>query len=302
MRILNILGKDVPIKDYWCSDGTAYYPRTDGKLWLYVNITDVCCGSCPFCINPGRRSGSSPFDIGRFRTCLGLIRDHVYGVSLTGGEPMLEPELVDAVLGAVREVFGREEIDLVTNGTAFDRLLRLENLVSLHSVHVSRHRLSDEDNDALFGFHTLTWEELRQAAERLDDPGALVLNCLLMKGGIETLDQAADYLERASSAGVRMVSFIGMSRCNPFCEEHYLDPFRLAFGEDRRFHIWSRYADHEFCGCMSGSYRAEAGSIRFYVRGMGSRPTPCARQLVYTEDNRLLAGFGGEPIAVFGSR
>ncbi len=300
MRILNILGKDVPVKDYFCSDGTGYYPRRDGKLWLYADLTDVCNGSCPFCIHPGRRSGSSPFDAARFRTCLGLIRDRVYGVSLTGGEPMLEPELVDAALAAVREVFGRGEIDLVTNGTAFDRLLRLRNLAALHTVHVSRHRLTDGDNDALFGFHTATWEELRQAAAWMEDPGALVLNCLLMKGGIETLDQAAEYLERAAAAGVRMVSFIGMSRCSPYCEEHYVDPFRLGFGEDRRFRIWSRYADHDFCGCMSGSCRTGAGSIRLSVRGMGSRSAPYARQLVYTEDNRLLAGFGGEPIAAWG--
>ena len=33
-----------------CMSGSAIV--SDGKLWLYVNVTDICNGSCPFCINP----------------------------------------------------------------------------------------------------------------------------------------------------------------------------------------------------------------------------------------------------------
>ena len=298
MKTVQLGDKTLVIKDYYCSDGAGYYPRTDGKLWLYVDLTDVCNGHCPFCINPGRKSGTSPFDLGAFRKTLMRIRDHVYGISLTGGEPMLTPQLVDDAAGVVREIFdGDEEIDLVTNGVGFGSILDLRHLATFGSIHLSRHRLTDEENDRLFGFHTVTWEELRKTVALLRDPGAVVLNCILMKGGIETAEQVGEYLKRAAAAGVQNVSFIGMSKCNRFCEEHYVNPFDLKLEENGSFHIWSRYRDHGFCGCMSGSYETDACSIRFYMRGMGDRNVPYTRQLVYTEDNRLLAGFSGDTIS-----
>lgn len=287
------------IKDYYCSGGSGYFPRTDRKLWLYVNLTDICNGNCPFCINPGRKAGISPFDMGTFQDTLNRVREHVYGISLTGGEPMLTPYLVDDAVGAIADVFRNgEEIDLVTNGFQFDNILKLKNQASIFSIHLSKHRLSDDANDAFFGFHTVSWNELNQILSRLDDPGAIVLNCVVMKGGIDSVSQVKAYLEKASATGVRNVSFIGMNRCNSFCEEHYLDPFDLKLDEDPQIHIWSRYADYDYCHCMSGSYDGETCSIRFYLRGMGKACAAYTRQLVYTEDNRLLAGFGGKEISL----
>lgn len=300
MKTIKINDQFITIKDYHCSDGTGYLPREDGKLWLYVNLTDVCNGHCAFCINPGRKSGTSPLDLAEFKKTLLFIKDHVYGISITGGEPMLEPMLIDKAIGIVREVFpGNEEIDIVTNGNRFVDILNLRYLNQLDSIHLSRHRLSDEENDVLFGFHTVTWDELKDTLFRMDDPGAVVLNCVLMKGGIETAEQVEWYLRKALTAGVRNVSFIGMSICNRYCEEHYVDPYDLKLENRDRFHIWSNYNDHGFCSCMSGNYESNSGSIRFYIRGMGNGSIPgYTRQLVYTADNRLLKGFGGEAISL----
>ena len=89
-----------------------------------------------------------------------------------------------------------------------------------------------------------------------------------------------------------------MSVCNDFCRQHYADQHMLLQTEDVRFRFWNRYYDHDFCSCSSGSYEAAARGMRFYVRCMGSGKPPYARQLVYTENNRLLAGFGGEEIVL----
>ena len=238
-----------------------------------ANLTGICNGNCPFCINPGRKAGISPFDMGTFQDTLNRVREHVYGISLTGGEPMLTPYLVDDAVGAIADVFRNgEEIDLVTNGFQFDNILKLKNQASIFSIHLSKHRLSDDANDAFFGFHTVSWNELNQILSRLDDPGAIVLNCVVMKGGIDSVSQVKAYLEKASATGVRNVCFIGMNRSNSFCEEHYLDPFDLKLDEDPRIHIWSRYADYDYCHCMSGSCDGETCSIRFYLRGICPGP------------------------------
>ena len=297
MKSIKIGNQELLIKDYYCSDGTGYYPRDDGKLWLYANLTDVCNGYCPFCINPGKKTGNSPFDLLQFKKMLERVKEHVYGISLTGGEPMLVPGLIDEVAEAVMESLGWDvELDMVTNGFDLERIADLRYLENFCSIHVSKHMLSDEDNDRLFGFHTVSWDGLKRLINSLKDPGAIVLNCVIMKDGIDTLEKAEEYLERASYAGVQNVSFIGMSICNQFCESHYVDPKSLKLGKSKPFYIWSQYNDHDFCSCQSGSYQAEARNIRYYIRSMGKGRASYTRQLVYTADNKLLAGFGGKEI------
>ena len=88
-----------------------------------------------------------------------------------------------------------------------------------------------------------------------------------------------------------------MSRHNFFCLKNYIDPGKLDLYQDNRFHMWNRLVDHDYCSCSSGSYDSDNGSIRFYYRSIGSEKVPYTRQLVYTADNRLLAGFSGKEIS-----
>ncbi len=297
MKSIRIGDQELNIKDYLCSSDGIYGPKQVGKLWLYVNLTDICNGSCPFCINPAAGKGTKRIDPSTYRDTLEKIKDHVYGVSITGGEPMLYPELVNEILCITREICGKHvEKDLVTNGTGFADIFKKLDPEQLDSVHLSRHRIADEDNDRVFGFPTATAEDIAAVIEGLEDPAQIVLNCVLMAGGTDSLKRVRDYLEFASVLGVRNVCFIGLSRHNAFCEENYTDPERLGLTDARGFHIWNRYQDHEYCCCSSGSYDSRNGSIRFYYRSMGAAKPPFARQLVYTADDRLLAGFSGKEI------
>lgn len=299
MTAVRLGGREIPVKDYECSDGSGYLPKAESKLSLYVDLTDVCNGHCPFCINPGRKEGESPFSLNRFRHVLEQIRKQISSVSLTGGEPLLHPGLADAAVEEILQVFGHSiEVDLVTNGSDLNAVRNLKHLADLDSVHISRHRIDDDENSRIMGVHTAGWDEIERLISSMDDPGKIVLNCVLMKDGVDSAEQAAAYLEKAAAAGVQNVSFIGMSVCNDFCRQHYADPHLLLQTEDVRFRFWNRYYDHDFCSCSSGSYEAAARGIRFYVRCMGSGKPPYARQLVYTENNRLLAGFGGEEIVL----
>jgi len=70
--------------------------------------------------------------MGTFQDTLNRVREHVYGISLTGGEPMHTPYLVDDAVGAIADVFRNgEEIDLVTNGFQFDNILKGETISGL---------------------------------------------------------------------------------------------------------------------------------------------------------------------------
>ena len=285
------------IKDYYCSSDGEYLPMTDGQLWLYVCLTDICNGSCRFCIADSVREGENKFDLSLFKETLDRIKDKISGVSITGGEPMLYPKLLNAVISIIRDICGPHiEIDMVTNGTGFSSIAETIDLGSLDSVHLSRHCLTDEDNDAIFGFKTVSMEAVGAVLKAMDDPAQIVLNCVLMKNGIDSKSKIVQYLNNAIDMGIRNVSFIGLSKCNEFCKANYVDPAGLDIWDDDRFCKWIECHDHEYCSCSSGSYSCQKGSIRLYFRRMGVSDVPYARQLVYTSDNRLLAGFGGKEI------
>ena len=130
----------------------------------------------------------------------------------------------------------------------------------------------------------------------MQDPGKVVFNCILHKDGIHSVDGMAEYLEMAAQTGVRNTSFISLIPANDYCREQFVHPDSLHLEKDERFRIWNRFHDHDFCSCSSGDYKAASGWVRFYYRAPGRAAVPYARQLVYTADNRLLAGFGGPSI------
>ncbi len=297
MKTITIGDQILEIKDYYCNNGNGYIDKTDHKLWLYINIADVCNGHCPFCINPCKSEGSTSFNIALFKNTLYKIKDHINGISITGGEPMLFPELVDDVIGVIREVYKCYiETDLVTNGFNITGIQNLKHLIYLDSVHISRHRIDDTLNNKVFGIPVATAQEIKEFISGLSDPGKIVFNCILMKEGINSVNEIADYLEFAAELKVHNTSFIGMAPANPFCIENYVDPADFDFRHDSRFTIFNRLQDHAYCKCSSGGYEAEARDVRFYYRCIGSEKAPYARQLVYTADNRLLAGFNGKEI------
>ena len=297
MKRLTIGSHVFEIKDYYCDDGNGYIPKEDGNLWLYVNIADVCNAHCPFCINPCRSEGDTSFDINSFRDTLYQIRNQISGISITGGEPMLFPELVDDVISTVAEVFDHYiETDIVTNGFNFRKVRELKHLDRLDSVHLSRHMIHDADNNKVFGIPVASVEEIRDVVSSLSDPAKVTFNCILMKNGINSVERISEYLEFAADVNISNTSFIGMAPANNFCIENYVDPAGFDFSTDSRFEIWNRLKDHDFCKCSSGCYQAGNRSVRFYYRCIGSKRAEYARQLVYTADNRLLAGFNGKEI------
>lgn len=294
-----VIGKrSLSIKDYYCAAFEEEpVPRTDHKLWLYVNITDMCNAKCPFCVNPSGPDRKGRLSADKFRQLLERVSPFVYGVSITGGEPMLYPELVDEAAMAVTDIMGTDiELDLVTNGTAWKEIPQLKMLDRFESVHISRHRIDDEGNAALMGAKTPTIQEIKSLVSMLDDPAKVVLNCVMQKNGVSSASEMADYLEMAAWAGVRNTSFVGFFLANQFCIDNYISPASVDLSHDKRFRVWNQFHDYDYCSCSSGDYLAEHGIVRFYYRCPGKSRVNYCRQLVYSADNRLLDGFGGREI------
>ncbi len=298
MHTIQVGNRQLNIKDYYCAaDDENYICRADNKLWLYINITDICNARCPFCVNPSRSGGNNPFSVEKLRNTLRMAAPFIYGVSITGGEPMLNPTLVDETAAVVTEILGPYvELDLVTNGTNIGDILKLKSLRRFEGVHISRHRIDDADNAALFGAKVPNIRAIKNVISELSDPAQIVLNCVMQKGGVCSAADMAEYLEMAAWAGVRNTSFVGMFLANSFCRETYVALADIDLSKDARFRIWNKFNDYEYCRCCNGDYKATNGYVRFYYRYPGNKKAEYCRQLVYTADNRLLDGFGGTEI------
>lgn len=306
----------LPVKDYYCNpcgdnfqeDSRYQYIKKDtATLWLYVNVTDSCNASCEFCVNHSNtHTAHSYVDPEHYSRTLQQILPYIHGVSFTGGEPMLNPQLLNTLIQETEQLVSDDvEIDLATNGTSLKQLVSLECFDRITSVHISRHSIDQNINDHLMHISSPTQDEIKEFLSMIKDPGKVVFNCVLQKGGVATLENVADYLDFAIETGISNTSFIGMFQANEYCRQHYVSPGNLPIVSDRgvlewnqihpdrQFYIWNRFGDYEYCHCLSGSYENKHGGTRFYFRCPGTvTPPDYCRQLVYTADNVLQDGFG----------
>lgn len=298
MKYLRIGNTVLQVKDYECSEDGLYLPKPSVSLWLYVNITNACNATCPFCVNPAKRSHQS-IAVSSFATVLACIEPFVSGVSITGGEPMMDVGLLSETVAVIDDRLDEsKQLDLVTNGINIEQLPNVHGLERFTTIHVSRHATKDDVNRTLMGWPTApSVSKLADAINSLPDPNGVVLNCVLQRGGVCDHASVTEYLEMAAGIGVKNVSFIGMIRANSYCIQNSVSLSALELEKDERFSIWNHFHDHEYCQCMAGDYRAEKGFIRFYHRASGSKSSsPYCRQLVYGSDDTLRQGFGDAPM------
>lgn len=191
---------------------------------LRISLTDLCSLRCTYCMPAEgvpwlQRSSMLTTDelerVARVAAELGVTE-----VRLTGGEPLLRPDVVDVVrrLANLRGVDGRLDISMTTNGIRLPRLVDDLVAAGLQRVNISLDTLDRER------FHTLT------RRDRLDDVIAGIraaraaglapvkLNAVAMRGVND--DEIVDLVRFAHDEGVQM----------RFIEQMPLDPG----------HVWKR--------------------------------------------------------------
>lgn len=302
MRKIIIGQNEITVKDYHCSlwGEEQYILQDEPKLWLYVNMTNACQASCPFCVNPSwGMPSNNPFDIEQYKKTLQGVLHRIRGISFTGGEPLLDLDLMRKVLKSTAELVDENiELDLVTNGIHLEDFCNCQEALYLTSIHISRHSVDDSINAQIQHWNAPSKEQLKRIVSKYKDPYAFVFNCVLQKCAVNDAGAVAEYLEMAGEIGIKNTSFIGMMNCSDYWNSQYISPVSLHLEKDPRFRIWNHYHDKEYCSCSTGDYESRHGYTKFYYRWPGKPCPNYCRQLVYTADNKLLAGFGGEKIVL----
>lgn len=300
---INVLGHNIEVKNYICSsDGINYGVKDKARIQLTIIPTSFCPCSCPFCIAHANRNDKAVLDVNKLeKTLISLRKDDVVrGIKITGGEPMLLPDLVSDIIDMIYDIWGDKyfEVSLDTSGVDLEGLLRIKKLSCLDQVHISRHHYDDEINRSIFGAAVPDMKELKAAIRSVSYRDLFVMNCMLMKDYIGSREEIHKYLDHAIDIGVGKVSFITGNPINSFIAGQALDYAALINEDDPAYMFTRGYFDYDICRCRDGVYVSGNGDlIEFYgkctVKDSGA---DYARGLVYRPDNRLTCGYGGEEI------
>jgi len=296
---VKLLGTEVDCRGYWCShcrDKEGLDLPTP-QFIFYIMATNRCNGSCDFC-DIQRRSLYLPEtepDLEKLRKVLEDLygRNLISKISVTGGEPLLNPTRTSKILRAIFEVNPNAKVDLTTNGSMLANLLILDCVDKLSTIHLSRHHFNTAMNIQIFRLMTAGRYEIRQVAHRF--PGKVSLNCCLVPGFIDSPQKVEEYLDWAATIkDLKSAGFISLMNKNTFCKENlvaegkilrWIDEDKYNFGHNYQYdtdicecRVWTRIAKNYF-------------PITAFWWKVNRLDIPYCRQLVFTADNRISVNF-----------
>lgn len=295
---IELFGKKVDVRNRPCVVNGIKHDIKTTKLDLYIKVSDLCNAHCSVCSNRGCEKASE-IDYKKLEYVIKYLdeKGRIGRIAITGGEPFLDLDRLNKVLNIVFKAKPDAYVTINTNGFRIKNSLLLDSISKVGGIHISRHHYRDSINNKFFGIDTASRDDIRSVVVDSNNPSLIRVNCLLMKNYIHTIKDVERYLEMAAVLGVNHCGFISLMPCNDESLNEYID-FNDVFKDvPDRFQIVSSTNDLDICECTNGVYVANNGRVMpFYARSTKKMDCPYARQYVYTSDNNLLAGFGGQKI------
>jgi len=295
MRKIELFGEELLVRDSLCGPTKDSIYEVEPSLRLYIKLTDACNANCKFCANETCKD----FGIIDFQKLEFVIRylkekNRLHGISITGGEPMVNPEKMNALLNLIWSIDEDMEVAISTNGFNLREFANMDGVNRLESIHISRHHYDDQTNQEIFKTDTIaTTDDIMFLQDKLTDKQILNINTLVMKGYIEDLEGIKKMLDYVGETGVYKTGFVSLMKCNDYSRQHFINFNDIFNNLDSDFLLAHRFFNNEYCECIDGIYTSKnAKLVEFYARMVKECSCPYTTQLVYTSDNKVTAGFG----------
>ena len=156
MSKFRLFEKEINIRDYHClKNNSNEKHQADPYVNIYVRLQNECNAKCKFC---EFTSKEKYFNVVRFTTGFRQISEkiNIKKVSFTGGEPTLDPPLLNGCLKFVKDVDSNIFTVVNTNGLNLSRI----EIDNLDSIALSRHHYDDNINNKILGFRSISTNEL----------------------------------------------------------------------------------------------------------------------------------------------
>jgi radical SAM protein with 4Fe4S-binding SPASM domain len=168
---------------------------------VFLHITTRCNLSCSHCYIASPSNNDLPVSL-IFRLIDEMQESHCASVTLSGGEPLLHPE-IRALLGYAAP---KVKLQLLTNGTLIDREWAEFLAQTISSIQISVDGSTQETHDAIRG--NGTFDRAMRAVECLQNAGLaerITLSATIMK---QNLDDLPGIIALAERLGIPSVRFL----------------------------------------------------------------------------------------------
>ena len=298
LQKMTLFGKEIICKGYLCSPEKDSKERVEKmRLNLYISINDICNAKCKFCNVHCTKSLQKELDLQKLEMVLQELEEkgRLNRIGITGGETFLNIELLNKVLEVIKRKVKYPFVTINTNASLLEKIEEIKYLDIIEGIHISRHHYEDKKNNEIFGIQTATMEQIGRI-HQIYGRNLIRMNCILMKGYIDNKEEIKKYLEVAAKYHIGRVGFVGLMPINAYAKEQYINFKEVLL--DEKFLSTSKLYDRNICECENYLYTSQEHKaiVETYFRQVKNLNCSYCRQLSYTCDNQLLAGFGQKSI------
>ena len=297
MKKIKLFNEELIVKDSLCGPSPTSRFEVEPALRLYIKVTDYCNADCKFCAN-GTCTDFGKIDLVKLEFVIRYLCENkrLHSIGLTGGEPMIDPQLVNDIINLIWSIDSRIDVQLSTNGLNLMEISNFDHANDLESIHISRHHYDDDKNIEIFGNSNIAnTMDIMRLQDILSNKKLININTVSMKGYIDSLKEIKKMLDYVGDIGVYKNGFISLMKCNDFALEHFINFNDIFNNLDNNFLKTHHFYSGEYCECIDGIYASSnAKFVEFYARMVKECKCSYTTQLVYTSSNKVTAGFGGK--------
>lgn len=291
---MKLFGKDIQLRTWGCSLNGCTPEPLSPMVNLFVKVTKGCNARCLFCSNANSPKVGS-FDFDKLFNIIDEIMDtgiKINRISITGGEPATVPVLVETLLTRLDEKnYQKIKVHLNTNG-----LLPESQILMIHervdSISMSLHHYDLAKLSELYG---VTIPEASLSFAGIDRT-ILNASCNLLRGYIDSPEEARKMMDFVSDLGIRSLGFVALMKVNDFCREHYVDIDDIHLSEIEGVRRTKERSHCGDCRCTNYLYSAKGKWLDIYMRNY-QNPNYCESSLVY-DGVHLRQGFQQDNVII----
>jgi len=230
------------------------YGRNINKL--RISVSEICNMACTYCVSSLRDHRIAPDQLhpDELLRLVRLLHDHagIEKVRITGGEPLLYPDLVPLVVGIADS--GIQNIGLTTNALTLQKFAKPLREAGLGSINVSLDSLAPE-NFRKLGRVGRVAQVLKGIDAALGAGLRIKLNMVVMRG--QNDHEVVDLLDYGLAHGIE-VRYLELMRMGPLYQSNEFPLFTMQEILDK---IGERYS------YTPAEAEADSTSQRFWVPG-----------------------------------
>ena len=285
---MEAFGKEIQIKSFGCNCLDEPGQPVEPSVNLFVKVTKSCNARCLFCSNAETLMPNVPFNVPKL---LEIIRGlqtagiSVNRVNITGGEPSVVSALVEEILQKMDDSgFSDLHLHLNTNGLLPQSQMLMRhprwNSISMSLHHYDLSKLSElygcKIPDKAFDFEGIDMQRLNAS-------------CNLIKGYIDSPEEASKMLDFALELGLPRIGFVALMKVNAFCRDHFVDLEDIRLDTIPHVYFTKSMDRGSDCKCSNYLYNKDLKILEIYMRNYAN-PRYCESSLVY-DGEYLRQGF-----------